>query len=167
MKNKIEFNIDEIFIRKFKSALMLSGDNENELLEKWIKEYNQSVFLKEISPETSTIDFVEEKKEEEIHNPLINKIRKWAEKTSTPHKIIKVFLLAYDETAKCANRNRMRELYCMDENETPKRFNDNLAQMMSKGKNAHGKVFDLYGENIYLVEEIADEVFALKEKFIK
>lgn len=162
MKEKLDFFVDVELVKKFKIALMLSNDNADELLEKWISNYNMSVFSKEAGIVNKSEPVIEENV-----SWLVNKVRKWANNASVPHKIIKSYLLCCDPETKVAEREMMRFLFCKNENEPPKKFNDNLAQMMSKGKNAHGKVFDLYCDRICVVEEVRDEIFKLKEKFLK
>ena len=87
MKEKIEFNINQLLITKFNIALQLSGEDGNQLLEEWISKYIKMVFTKEAG-----IEMVLESSD----NNTVNKIRKWALKDNFPHKIIKVFLKCYN-----------------------------------------------------------------------
>lgn len=167
MKKEIEFIIDEQIEKKFKIALMLSGDDENKLLEGWVQKYIQMVFSKEAGVEVV---------EEQSDNNTINKIRKWVTKDNVPSKIIKAFLKCCDDSYISANKYDMMckfvEMQLSEENpelieQLRKKFNTNYPQMKSNGAHAHGKVFYDDGENVYLVEEIRDEILKLKEKFLK
>ena len=165
MSEKVEFIVNEQLCKKFKIALMLSGDDENKLAEEWIQKYVQRVFSKEAGVEVE---------EEVSQNNTINKIRKWANKNNIPHQIIKIFLLCYDESSQSAKKMDMIDKFIfMNSNDDikqieslRKKFNDNYSQMKSNGPHAHGNVFYDQGGNVYLVEDIKREIFKLKDNFL-
>ena len=137
---KIEFMIDEQLEKKFKSALILSEDIQDDLLKDWIEQYVQEVFNKELGIKLNI---------KKAENKLLNKIQKWAVNDNIPHKLIKSFLLNYDENANSAIKEEMIATFISFGGDE-KKFINNYAQMKSNGTNAHGKIFFDDRKNIFI-----------------
>lgn len=156
MKEKVEFLINEEINKKFKIALMLSGEDESELIEEWMEKYIQKTFAKEAGLEV---------KHEVSENKTINKIYKWVNKDNVPHKIIKAFLLNYNVANCSSNKDAMLESYiAMGGDE--KKFKDNYSQMKSAGAHAHGVIFYDEGRNVYLDDQVKEIILKLKNDFL-
>ena len=117
-----------------------------------MKDYIISVFSKEIgvTEQQSNTPVVEESK-------LVSKVRRWARNYCVPHDIIKAFLLTYDETIGGANKSAMFEVY-LSLGGVEKKLINNYPQMKSNGANAHGKVFYDDRVNVFLEEEVKEEI---------
>lgn len=168
MKKKVDFSVDVDIYDKFRLALNLTNDIENEALEicmKWYiartfekvsQEYNPKVFAKKTADESN-----------DYFGKAMQRIPFWALKPNQyNHKIIRAYFKAVDILGQ-ASISMMERLCSDNENQElfVPTFKNNYSQMKIDGPKSHGKVFEDDGENVWIWSEVEEALMKYKNSF--
>lgn len=154
MKTEFQIIIDQDVANKFDMALLLTGEDRDEVLEAMMKDYIAIQF----SQAAMSMGAGSKKIEKELMNhnvgnygKALKKIPKWATKqTQMPYRIVRAFLQLEQKSpyVKLADL----EKHCSDEINHPdvyvKMFSLNFTQMKLDSEKSHGKVFEIDSEGI-------------------
>ena len=170
MKNEVLFYIDNDVYEKFCMALRLNGEDENDAIERSLREYISKTFER-ISHEYSGSGgkSTSENQERNYYGKAIRRIPSWALKPNQyNHKIIRAFfeaeehsgeVLLADMEALCSDKIRS-ELYVPT-------FRNNYSQLKIDGPQSYGKVFEDDGERVWIWDEVEAVLRKHKDSFMK
>lgn len=157
---KIKIQLDDLTYRKFEVAKMITGDDEQDLILNFIKDYTRRVLADDSAKGISS-----ENKKETNANKALSRIPLWARrKDQYNYKILQAFFL--DEIDGKANRQEMKTIFCKNASATAWQFDNNFASMCTNEGNSHGKVFACSSETVMLEPEIEELARSLREEFL-
>ena len=170
MKDYSTFEISEEILEKFKIAVMLNKELEDEVIEQLMADYVQRSFAKVAG---SLKHNGLSGKHDHIHSDVDyakakRKIPRWAMKPNQMnHRIIRAYFQLSDEysevtlenlTKRCSNAAMFSDTYCMN-------FSTNFNQMKTDAGNSNGKVFIVEREYVHLWKEIKAVLFEYESYF--
>jgi hypothetical protein len=168
MNKNLTVTIDDDIYEKFRIALSLTKDEQNQAIEHCMKWYITKSFEKAAQAYSQT---AQSKPDEDaaayFHGKANQRIPSWAFKpTQYNHKIIRAFFKAEKATGRVTITDL--ELLCNDKS-VPElyvpTFRSNYAQMKLDAPKSHGKVFEDDGETVTIWGEVKDTLLKHKKFF--
>lgn len=152
---EIEFTITKETDTIFELALLLSGEEKNDVIERLIHSYAKKVLLGKVEAQSNNNSVREnEQSSPSSRSKAYRRFEGWAKKTNQiNHQVLKAFFLC--EKDGTANRNVMREKFMeLNPDKASYLFDGNLNSMATEAGNSHGRAFVFQGENVTLAEDI-------------
>ena len=150
---KLNIHLDDREYSRFKFALELNAENEEEVIKNLINNYSKSAILHD----AETMGFVklnDSKDTNPYYGKAKRKISRWvARRDRIPFKIIRAYLLLEKEKGtvtlsdlknSCCHPDdkEKKETYVGDE----KKFDSNFSQLKYDSEKSYGKVFEVFEE---------------------
>ena len=171
MKKELTFEIDDDIYEKFRMALQLAVENENEVIENCMRTYISKTFekvsqvysLNTRGKISTSIDI-----DRDYYGKAIQKIPIWALKPNQyNHKIIRAFFeveesegqVTLDAMEQLCSKKERSELYVPT-------FKNNYSQMKIDGPKSYGRVFEDDGDRVWIWEEVEDVLRKYKDSFL-
>lgn len=169
MEQEVLLLLDNDVYEKFNLALCLTHEDENEVIERFMRNY----IAKSFGRTSQEYSINEEKQiisnlDKDYEGKAIQRIPHWALKPNQyNHKIIRAFFEAerimgevtIDAMERlCSDRERS-ELYVPT-------FKNNYAQMKIDGPKSYGKVFEDDGKRVWIWKEVENVLYRYKDKFL-
>lgn len=170
MKRDISFSIDNDIYEKFRIALRLTEEDENEAIENCMRAYIVKTFER-TSQEYNTNSRKRSKTDEEkdFYGKAIQRIPLWAMKPNQyNHKIIRAFFeveatkgkVTLEDMEQLCSSKEQSQLYVPT-------FRNNYSQLKIDGPKSYGKVFEDDGKYVWIWQEVEEVLRRHKENFIR
>lgn len=171
MRIPFECKIDVDVLEKFKLALMLNKEDQDEAIEKFMMQYISSSF----SRASQAYKPVAASKVTGINDPINAdtgkaniRIPKWATKSEQyNHKIIRAFFQVENELGEVPLEELERR--CSDSESYPstyvRDFRGNFNQMKIDAPKSHGKVFEVENGNVVIWDYVKETLMEYKKYF--
>lgn len=170
MKEYSTFEVSEEILEKFKIAVMLNKELEDEVIENLMADYVRISFTKvagslKHNGVSGKHDLIHSDKD---YAKAKRKIPRWAMKPNQMnHRIIRAYFQLTDEYSevtfenlakRCSNAAMFPDTYCVN-------FSTNFNQMKTDAGNSNGKVFIVERGFVHLWEEIKGVLFEYEHYF--
>ena len=174
-KKSLTFTISDKIADMFLLAVSITGEDADEAFEKVAKQYATETLQRmnaEISEPPQESDFVASKPTSYMsyYAPTCKaekKVPLWARRLNQINaQIIRAYFCA--EQNGIASRRKMREFFLQaNPDKSVAQFECNLSSMCTDKSNAHGHVFDCYGDEVHIANVAQNVLLAHKQMFIR
>ena len=174
-KKSLTFTVSQKVADMFSLATALTGKDENEVFEELVRRYATET-LQRMNAEPC-----EPPKESDFIAPTHTSYSVYKEPTCKAEKkvplwarrlnqinaqIIRAYF--YTEQGGIASRRKMREFFLhANPDKSIAQFECNLSSMCTEKSNAHGHIFDCYGDEVYIASVAQNVLLAHKQMFIR
>lgn len=174
-KKSLTFTVPQKVADMFSLATALTGKDENEVFEELVRRYATET-LQQMNAEPC-----EPPKESDFITPAPRgystyneptckaekKVPLWARRLNQINaQIIRAYF--YTEQGGIASRRKMREFFLQaNPDKSIAQFECNLSSMCTDKSNAHGHIFDCYGDEVYIASVAQNVLLAHKQMFMK
>lgn len=174
-KKSLTFTVPKKVADMFSLATALMDKDENEVFEELAKRYTTEV-LQRMNAEPCeppkgndfiTLPPTSYSTYNELSCKAEKKIPLWARRLNQINaQIIRAYF--YTEQNGIASRRKMREFFLQtNSDKSIAQFECNLSSMCTDKSNAHGHIFDCYGDEVHIANVAQNVLLAHKQMFIK
>lgn len=174
-KKSLTFTVSQKVADMFSLATALTGKDENEVFEELVRRYAAET-LQRMNAEPC-----EPPKESDFITPVPRGYSTYNEPTCKAEKKVPLWarrlnqinaqiIRAYFHTEQngIASRRKMREFFLQaNPDKTIAQFECNLSSMCTDKSNAHGHIFDCYGDEVHIASVAQNVLLAHKQMFMK
>ena len=171
-KKTLTFEVSEKIANMFSLAVSVSEADPNEVFEALAKQYAMKTLQRmnaEPCEPPQESDFVAPKPMS-YYEPTCKaekKVPLWARRLNQINaQIIRAYF--YTEQGGIASRRKMREFFLQaNPDKSIAQFECNLSSMCTDKSNAHGHIFDCYGDEVHIASVAQNVLLAHKQMFMK
>lgn len=174
-KKSLTFNVSKKVADMFSLATALAEQDEDEVFEELVRRYATETLQRMNAelcdpPDESYFRAPATTTYESYHEPTCKaekKVPLWARRLNQINaQIIRAYF--YTEQNGIASRRTMREFFLQANPEKSiAQFECNLSSMCTDKSNAHGHIFDCYGDEVHVASVAQNVLLAHKQMFIK
>ena len=171
-KKCLTFNVSEKVADMFSLAVSISQTNPDEVFEMLAKQYATQTLQR------MNAELCEPPKDSDFAAPISTsyyqptckaekRVRLWASRLNQINaQIIRAYF--YTEQNGIASRRKMREFFLqVNPDKSIAQFECNLSSMCTDKSNAHGHIFDCYGDEVHIASVAQNVLLAHKQMFMK
>ena len=171
-KKSLTFTVSKKVADMFSLATALTEKDENEVFEELVRRYATETLQRmnaEPCEPPQESDFVAPKSMS-YYEPTCKaekKVPLWARRLNQINaQIIRAYF--YTEQGGIASRRKMREFFMQaNPDKSIAQFECNLSSMCTDKSNAHGHIFDCYGDEVHIANVAYNVLLAHKQMFMK
>ena len=171
-KKSLTFTVPQKVADMFSLATALTGKDENEVFEELVRRYAMETLQRmnaEPCEPPQESDLVAPKSMSYYEPPCKaeKKVPLWARRLNQINaQIIRAYF--YTEQGGIASRRKMREFFVQaNPDKSIAQFECNLSSMCTDKSNAHGHIFDCYGDEVHIANVAYNVLLAHKQMFMK